>query len=123
LEEELDNLRAAMEWSFGGQIEVGMKIAADLMCFGTSVVTSMKARIGSTNCAPPRSKIGKPGRQKGSARFSAPGRCGFFQYHASYSSILSNEDQYAILHESINLLRKAGHQLAASWGYRYILFI
>ena len=33
LEEELDNLRAAMEWSFGGQIELGLKIAADLMWF------------------------------------------------------------------------------------------
>ena len=33
LDEELDNLRAAMEWSLKGRIELGMKIVTDLMWF------------------------------------------------------------------------------------------
>ena len=33
LDQELDNLRAALEWSFSSQIELGLKIAADLMWF------------------------------------------------------------------------------------------
>ncbi len=33
LDQELDNLRAALEWSFSSRIELGLKIAADLMWF------------------------------------------------------------------------------------------
>ena len=33
LDQELDNLRTALEWSFSNRIELGLKIAADLMWF------------------------------------------------------------------------------------------
>ena len=33
LDQELGNLRAALEWAFSGRIELGLKIAADLMWF------------------------------------------------------------------------------------------
>jgi len=123
LEEELDNLRAAMEWSFGGQIDLGLKIAADLMWFwhirghlneGTDWLNKLcAAEVQDREARPP----------EGFRAFQRARALRAFQYHASYSFILSNENQYAILHESINLLRKAGPAARRELGISlYYLF-
>jgi predicted ATPase/DNA-binding SARP family transcriptional activator len=108
LEEELDNLRTAMEWSRAEKIEKGLQIAADLMWFWHTRGLFFEGMEWAENLLSTEVQ-GRADTDLAGERALQRGRVlRAFHYHLFFVNRLSGEERIEILQESIALLRKAG---------------
>lgn len=126
LEVELDNLRAAMDWSMTNQIDLGLKIAADLHWFWWIRTFSSEGRdwlkkllTNEENC---RKSLTQAGYGSNANRILQRARgLRTHIYGDNWDNIHTREEKIAFLEESETLLRKLGkparRELAISLSY------
>ena len=113
LESELDNLRAAMEWSQNGRIELGMKIAADLdwLWWIHGYYSEGRDWLKKLLSIEENTRKGQTlvGDSFDTNRVLQRARCLHVYNDVNLGNLLfTNEETIAILEESVSLLRQLG---------------
>ena len=110
LDQELDNLWAALEWALSSRIELGLKIAADLMWFWTSrsLFEEEVERLEKLLAAEAQQRGNRPLHGQRALQRARALRVFAFNLNFTTHKLSSLQNQTAFNEESIAILRRLG---------------